>query len=760
MIENKYRYLINNIEKNNVKIDAVKTRSSRQKIKNDLTKNSNNSSNKFRNINKNNYNYSNRKNHIKVDLNNYKTFDDQKKKSKFINNSQKVETVSIDITNNDGKMYYKKIKNKLSENNNRRVIKNNYKNEKNKLVNKKLNKDEETGSLSTGIEKMNTITNSTNLKSQLNNMLDENKNKTLEISNKLDLNDYNSFENNINKYKILKENKNTIINKTDPNDELKNMYDKNINQVDQIFHFNNKDIKKVINNSVSEFDKSNKNKDNNIKEVIKNNNNFVFVEEIKEKGILSQDNNLKKLKDIKCNYDDKIKKNNELNSDIFISNLEEKGIITEKNETLKSNNSSVEGKFSYENNTLKNLNNNNILDIEYLKKYLNDDNNIINKNVNVSNDIDNGNLNLHSDKNKNIFGREEENIDNRVSSSKEKFNPIENKNNKEENNSNNESLVDLSKQDEHINLNSKNELISNKSSSNYIKNTINNKSNSFKNQNINLINQTEKINNINKNKDIHKKDSLNDNQIEESSHYNMNFYDSRFINIKGINSNVNSDNNSKENTGNKNDKIDKQLNNTSMNNTNNSFNEYNSYYNSFINKSKNDFFDIKEEKEFINLIPNNAFKKFLISKIKYYMDENSIPKKFISNIIDEKYIKQKGNSRLKNNNFKNIQTKNLEFNNFRENVSKHENLNEYEYLNKKYNRKNREIKEEYEMKKSNLLEENKKLIIRINTLQELINSSKNQMEEKDLQIKEYLSTYDKISSENEKIKKKNRKFRK
>ena len=83
-----------------------------------------------------------------------------------------------------------------------------------------------------------------------------------------------------------------------------------------------------------------------------------------------------------------------------------------------------------------------------------------------------------------------------------------------------------------------------------------------------------------------------------------------------------------------------------------------------------------------------------------------------------------------------------------------ENNYEYENLNKKYNKKNEMIKEEYEMKKTLLLDQNKELINKINELQGVIDNSKNQMEERDKQIKRYLSTYDKISSENEENKKK------
>ena len=45
-------------------------------------------------------------------------------------------------------------------------------------------------------------------------------------------------------------------------------------------------------------------------------------------------------------------------------------------------------------------------------------------------------------------------------------------------------------------------------------------------------------------------------------------------------------------------------------------------------------------------------------------------------------------------------------------------------------------------------------MLKINKLQQCIDNSKNKMEERDNQIKKYLTTYDKISTENEQNKKK------
>ena len=298
------------------------------------------------------------------------------------------------------------------------------------------------------------------------------------------------------------------------------------------------------------------------------------------------------------------------------------------------------------------------------------------------------------------------------------------------------------------------------------------------------------IRNSNNTNDLHKKDSLNNNQVEDISNYNMNFYESKILNgnnLNDINSNFSNSNILLKNS--ENDKNEKNAENTSCNFSNN-INEYNNYYGQYIknsisyNETSNEQNSIKNGKEFKNLIPNNAFKKFLTSKIKYYMEEDTIPKKFISQFFEDK----NNNKAKKTNSFRNQLYKNIDLNMLNnkktyekntltdenkkelDNVEKRhylksqrmnhlaldidENNYEYENLNKKYNKKNEMIKEEYEMKKTLLLDQNKELINKINELQGVIDNSKNQMEERDKQIKRYLSTYDKISSENEENKKK------
>ena len=92
---------------------------------------------------------------------------------------------------------------------------------------------------------------------------------------------------------------------------------------------------------------------------------------------------------------------------------------------------------------------------------------------------------------------------------------------------------------------------------------------------------------------------------------------------------------------------DKNINNNESTKINYNIYDYNNYYGTLKeSRYKNNSYEIdiiKNEKQFDNLIPKKPFRKFLTSKIKYYMKENSIPKKFILEFINQKnYIKPDG----------------------------------------------------------------------------------------------------------------------
>ena len=249
--------------------------------------------------------------------------------------------------------------------------------------------------------------------------------------------------------------------------------------------------------------------------------------------------------------------------------------------------------------------------------------------------------------------------------------------------------------------------------------------------------------NVNTNKLSNLNNTINNDKInlENKSQKQIEFHDDYF-NLK-INNNRNLNNNLEINIG------DNTNTKSSINNTN-KFREYNNYYGNNSTKdtrieSTNAITNIKNEKEFNNLIPKNAFRKFLTSKIKYYMKDDSIPKKFISDYISPN-LKYKKIHKQNNSDFykKQEQDLNYDFNTFNAYYENKTIINEIN-RNKSKNKK--------KIKNLILIDENQALIDRINQLKEYIDTSKTEMKERDHQIKAYLQTYDRINTENEQNKK-------
>ena len=176
---------------------------------------------------------------------------------------------------------------------------------------------------------------------------------------------------------------------------------------------------------------------------------------------------------------------------------------------------------------------------------------------------------------------------------------------------------------------------------------------------------------------------------------------------------------------------DKNINNNESTKINYNIYDYNNYYGTLKeSRYKNNSYEIdiiKNEKQFDNLIPKKPFRKFLASKIQYYMKENSIPKKFILEFINQKnYIKPDGKiislSQEKNG-----------FNNLKEYYE-----NDDYYIAKKKKKKNA------------LKEEKNSLVNEIKNLKIYLDNSKSEIEKKNEEIKSYLMTYDRIMGENEK----------
>lgn len=186
---------------------------------------------------------------------------------------------------------------------------------------------------------------------------------------------------------------------------------------------------------------------------------------------------------------------------------------------------------------------------------------------------------------------------------------------------------------------------------------------------------------------------------------------------------------------------------SSINNTIKFQGMYNNFYGKTNNKDNSirESTNIKNEKVFKNLIPKNSFQKFLTSKIKYYMSEESIPKKFISEFIHPKKplkinIHKKIISDLHKSHHSEIK---LDFSTFNAYYENDNIISEIKRSKSKKNKKPKVI----------MTEENKELMNKINELKEYIDNSKIEMEQRDNKLKTYLQSFERLNTENEKNKK-------
>ena len=150
---------------------------------------------------------------------------------------------------------------------------------------------------------------------------------------------------------------------------------------------------------------------------------------------------------------------------------------------------------------------------------------------------------------------------------------------------------------------------------------------------------------------------------------------------------------------------------------------------------------------FESLLPNKSFKKFLKTKIKYYMDEKDIPANFIQNLYEETGLGDIPNSRKINNFETNFRSLNIEKNDF--NIYQ----NEIQYNNSthKHQHKNKNKMNNIKRNKSlDLFHPNKKIANKNNynnifiekdinkklleEMQKELNEQKNEMDEKNQKI--------------------------
>ena len=150
---------------------------------------------------------------------------------------------------------------------------------------------------------------------------------------------------------------------------------------------------------------------------------------------------------------------------------------------------------------------------------------------------------------------------------------------------------------------------------------------------------------------------------------------------------------------------------------------------------------------FESLLPNKSFKKFLKTKIKYYMDEKDIPANFIKNLYEETGLGDITNSRKINNfetYFKSLNIEKNEFNIYQNEIRYNNNTHKHQYKNKnkmnniKRNKslglfhpnKNITNKNNY----NNIFIENDINKKQLEEMQKELNEQKNEMDEKNQKI--------------------------
>ena len=126
---------------------------------------------------------------------------------------------------------------------------------------------------------------------------------------------------------------------------------------------------------------------------------------------------------------------------------------------------------------------------------------------------------------------------------------------------------------------------------------------------------------------------------------------------------------------------------------------------------------------FESLLPNKSFKKFLKTKIKYYMDEKDIPANFIKNLYEETGLGDIPNSRKINNFETNFKSLNIGLFHPNKNITNKNNYNNI-FIENDINKKQlEEMQKELNEQKNEMDEKNQK----INLLQDMNNNLKQEM---------------------------------
>ena len=312
-----------------------------------------------------------------------------------------------------------------------------------------------------------------------------------------------------------------------------------------------------------------------------------------------------------------------------------------------------------------------------------------------------------------------------------------------------------------------------------------------KNSFIDKIEEKPKINNINKKKlniigfnDIKSEDVESKiTQIRNNHSYEKDDLNS----INHINKEKNEDVKNQDNNinryNNNNNEDNYYLNNSNeeinLNNEMNISNDYNmNFYDTNRQKKENSKKDNNSSDVFQNLLPKKSFKKFLQTKIKYYMNEKEIPKEFIDNLkLDENNkdkLKEK-NQILKNNisegktsksKFKSIDYSNYYSEGYEEalNINSNKRNNKQNNNNNIYNKSSKNfyinnINKDFELNNNSnnnydkVLIENKLNKEKIEDLKKELNNQKNEMNEKINKINILENMNDNLKNEMNKLQK-------
>ena len=185
------------------------------------------------------------------------------------------------------------------------------------------------------------------------------------------------------------------------------------------------------------------------------------------------------------------------------------------------------------------------------------------------------------------------------------------------------------------------------------------------------------------------------------------------------------------------------------------------------------------QQEFYSFFPNETFKKFIKNKLKYYIKDEEIQDKILSNYAtyQDEFNESNDNELLRSlpiysiNNIKktiqgNITSYDPEYEMMDQfyDIPGNNNNNNNKTLKKKkikfktqnnLSKVNKTIEPElYESKKKNLIKENNQLHSKLDKIEDIINDTRNEITKKNEKIKSFISEYDSINKENESNKKK------